>query len=301
MGAIDVLTVGVAAYDLYFAVDRHPRPDEKRVAESFLSCGGGPAANAAVTVAKMGLKAAFSGYLGRDAFGDLNIQELEAAGVRTEWVVRGHDPTPISSVWVKPDGRRALVSYRPPGAGLDRERVDLQGIAPKVILFDGHEPALSASLLERAREGGITTILDAGSVHPGTSRLYNKVDYLICSQEFSASMTGKEDHLEALAELSRHNENVVITLGEEGLVWKRPNREGALAAFSVDAVDTTGAGDVFHGAFAGCVAARRSWDETLKYASAAAALSCTAPGGRVSIPCIEEVDSFLESHRKPRG
>jgi sulfofructose kinase len=162
-----------------------------------------------------------------------------------------------------------------------------------VMLFDGHEPALSLRLLDRAEREGIRTILDAGSFHQGTSQLYDKVDFLVCSHKFAAAIAGADDQNEALEILSQHNKNVVITLGDRGLVWKTEEGTGALPAFPVDAVDNTGAGDVFHGAFAGCIAQGKTWDDTLRYASAAAALSCTKPGGRTSIPTIEQVETFL--------
>ena len=294
MENIDVLCVGVACYDFYFVVDHHPQPDEKTTADAFQSCGGGPAANAAVLIAKMGLKAAFQGYLGIDALGDLHFQELEQAGVQTDWVVRGDNPTPVSTVWVKPNGERSLVNYRVRNAALGNSRVDFSKMRPKVILFDGHEPALSKDLVESARVEGIKTILDAGSVNPGTSLLYKEVDYLVCSEKFAKTMSRCTDMREAIAVLFRNNnKNVIITLGEKGLIWKTERGEGERSAFPVEAVDTTGAGDVFHGAFAGCIALSRPWHEALRYASAAAALCCTKLGGRTSIPKIEEVDAFL--------
>ena len=109
---IDVLCVGHAAYDLTFAVPHHPAPDEKAFATSLTSCGGGPAANAAVTVAKLGGCSAFAGYLGQDIYGDLHLAELQEAGVDTTLVVRGTSPTPLSVIWAKPDGQRSLVNYR---------------------------------------------------------------------------------------------------------------------------------------------------------------------------------------------
>ena len=293
MKEVDVLCVGVTSYDFYFMVDHHPEPDEKSIADAFLSCGGGPAANAAVTIAKMGLSVAFTGYLGNDAWGDLHLQELKALGVLTDWIARGDNPTPISTVLVKPDGKRSLVNYRIHNAALGKNTIDLSDIKPKVILFDGHEPALSMELLEYAKSENIKTVLDAGSVNPGTSLLFDKVDYLVCSEKFAEEITGFKDISKVSKELFKLNQNTVITLGEKGLVWKTKQGKGKLPSFSINAIDTTGAGDVFHGAFAGCLAMGMNWQEILKYSSAAAALSCAKAGGRPSIPGIEEVKSFL--------
>jgi sulfofructose kinase len=95
--------------------------------------------------------------------------------------------------------------------------------------------------------------------------------------------------------LSAHNPVVVITLGREGLIWKNASGEGRIPAFPVETIDSTGAGDVFHGAFAGSLAMGRQWDEILLYSSAAAALSCTRLGARTGIPEGIEVERFLSA------
>lgn len=293
MKKVDVLCVGVTSYDFYFMLDHHPDPDEKTIANAFLSCGGGPAANAAVMVAKMGLSVAFAGYLGNDTWGDLHLQELQKAGVKTDWIVRGNSPTPISTVLVKPNGHRSLVNYREANTVLDKNAVNFSNFQPKIILFDGHEPNLSLNLLDRAQNERIKTVLDAGSVNPGTSLLYDKVDYLVCSEKFAEEITKSNNMRIALEKLASHNKNVVVTLGEKGLIWRAEASQGKLPAFSIDAVDTTGAGDVFHGVFAGCLAKGMNWQQILKYSNAAAVLSCTKSGGRTSIPTIKEVENFI--------
>jgi sulfofructose kinase len=291
---IDVLCVGATSYDFVFRVDHHPKPDEKAVAESFVGCGGGPAANASVTVARMGLKSAFAGYLGSDLFGHLHLEELQSAGVNTELVVRGGYPTPVSSVWVKPSGERSLVNYRSADSVLRSETIDFKNIHPKVILFDGHEPELSVSLLHEARVSGIETVLDAGSWNKGTSQLFDKVGYLVCSEQFACEFAGTSSPVRAMEKLIARNGCVVITLGGEGLMWRNSGGGGRIPAFPVAVKDSTGAGDVFHGAFAGSLAMGRGWGDTLLYASAAAALSCTRLGARTGIPEGADVDRFLD-------
>ena len=102
---IDVFCVGHAAYDLVFRVPAHPGPDEKAVASHLLEVGGGPAANAAVTVVRLGGQSAFGGYLSLDKFGERHHKELEAEGVLTEFVTRGPARSPLSAIFVKPDGQ----------------------------------------------------------------------------------------------------------------------------------------------------------------------------------------------------
>jgi len=290
---VDVLCVGHAAFDLVFLLPEHPQEDEKTTATGFLECGGGPAANAAVAVARLGQRAAFAGYLGEDRFGDEHFLELERAGVAANFVVRGPMPTPLSVIFVKPDGRRSVVNYRVETELLSEGSMDLSSISARVILFDGHEPEISVPLALAAAELGAVTVLDAGSVHAGTQALIDKVDYLVCSEVFARQFTGRGSHDAALAELYRHAPNVVITLGSKGLVWMTREGSGLLPAFPVTTFDTTGAGDAFHGAFAACIAQQLDWDETLRTASAAAALCCTRLGARPGIPRSVEVKDFL--------
>ena len=293
MDHIDVLCAGAASYDLVFRVNHHPEPDEKTTADRFIRCGGGPAANAAVMVSRMGLKAAFAGYLGSDLFGRLHLEELQAAGVNTKLVVRGEGPTPVSCVLVKPSGERSLVNYRAADTILHPGSVDVFDIHPRVILLDGHEPELSLVLLGEARAKGIRTVLDAGSLNRGTALLFDKVDYPVCSERFATEFTGAASPESAIDRLISPARCVVITLGRNGLIWKNPEGEGRIPAFPVEAVDTTGAGDVFHGAFAGSLAIGKEWEEILIYSSAAAALCCTRFGARTGIPEGWEVDRFL--------
>jgi sulfofructose kinase len=145
---IDVLCVGHASYDLVFSVAHHPAEDEKIVAEGFLGIGGGPAANASATVAKLGFKAAFAGYLGQDIYGEKHYQELLQCGVHTDLIIRGTSPTPLSTVLVKPNGRRALINYKGETSPLLSGAIDFSCVTPKVVLFDGHEPHLSAPLFK---------------------------------------------------------------------------------------------------------------------------------------------------------
>jgi sulfofructose kinase len=295
---VDVLCVGHASFDLTLAVPQHPGPDEKCVASSLIGSGGGPAANAAVAVARLGYRAAFAGYLGRDVWGEQHVLELIQAGVLTDLIARGSAPTPLSVVLVKPDGKRSLVNYRGRTAPLPADRIDFSNTVPKVILFDGHEPFLSVPLAGMARDKGIKTVLDAGSVHPGTRALASRVDYLICSEHFAREFTGVGDADQALARLFESQSAVVVTLGENGLIWRTAQGTGRRPAFKVEVVDSTGAGDAFHGAFAACLAAGRAWEETLRYASAVAALCCTQSGARPGIPTRQQVDEFLEARPK---
>jgi sulfofructose kinase len=290
---IDVLCVGHASYDLVFSVDHHPTADEKIVAEDFLSCGGGPTANAAVTVARLGFKSAFAGYLGQDIYGEKHYQELLESGVNTRLIVRGTSPTPLSTIIVKPNGNRALINYKGKTQTLPCQAIDFSSVSAKVVLFDGHEPHISLHLLKQLQQQSIPTVLDAGSVHEGTAALMSEVDYLVCSEKFAVQFAGNV--VTALARLAQLSKTVVITLGERGLTWQRGQDSGNLPAFKVNAIDTTGAGDAFHGAFAAAVASELTWNEVLHYASAAGALCCTKIGARTGIPSMLEHKILLNT------
>jgi sulfofructose kinase len=294
---IEVLCVGMAVYDLVFAVDTHPAPNEKRFAHHFIECGGGPAANAAVTVAKLGYAAGFAGYLGNDLYGQKHFTEFTENNVHTSLIARGNKPTPVSVSIVKPNGDRSLVNYKGKKQPVKPADIDFSNISPKVVLFDGHEPLLSIFLAKQARAKGIRTILDAGSVHIGTQELVDQVDYLICSEKFAHDFTGeKKDNL-AAGKLFRYAPHVIITLGKHGLYWMTANGSDYLPAFKTKVVDTTGAGDAFHGAFAVSLIQNKSWMESLRFSSAVAALCCTYLGGRCGIPTMEQVNHFLSTNR----
>jgi len=299
MDAIDVLCVGQASYDLVFSVTHHPGPDEKSVASLFTGCGGGPAANAAVTAARLGRRAAFAGYLGEDFYGRIHHEELARESVLMDLVYRGGVPTPLSVILVKPDGKRTVVNYKhpaiPPPADLAALLVNCR---PKVILFDGHEPHLAPVLMEHARRGGIPTVLDAGSVHAGTREIVGMVDYLVASEKFARDFTGEKDVVRAAQKLHHYAPAVVVTRGEAGLVWQAAGGAGQLDAFAIEAVDTTGAGDAFHGAFAAGLSEKMDWLELLRYSSAAGALTCTRYGARPAIPDAAGVDRFLNTVNK---
>lgn len=297
--AIDVLCIGHAAYDITLQVPYHPGEDEKCFADSRVECGGGPAANAAVTVARLGGRSAFAGYLGNDLYGERHFRELADKGVNTDLLARGDYPTPLSIILVKPDGRRTVINHKnqtPPLTHLPRQLPSWQIGA---ILFDGHEPDISLPLAEYAKSHGVPMLLDAGSVHRGTLMLAPRVDFLIASAKFAREFTGKADPEAALPGLAALAPEAIITLGERGLLWKRGEESGSYPAFAVEAIDTTGAGDAFHGAFALGVARKFGFPQLLQFASAAAALTCTKLGARKGIPGAEEVERFLEKLEGP--
>lgn len=293
---IDVLCVGHASYDLIFTIDYHPASDEKIFANDFLACGGGPAANAAVQIAQVGGSSAFAGYLGNDLYGEKHLQEFLEYGVNSSLIVRGDLPTPLSTILVKPDGKRSLINYKGQTKPLPENAIDFAYVKPKVILFDGHEPHISLPLAEYARNANIPTVLDAGSLNPSTQALLSKVDYAVCSEKFALQLTGNIEA--ALQQISNLAPVAIITLGEHGLIWKRGNEEGKLAALDINAIDTTGAGDAFHGAFAYGVATNMAWDKLLTFSSVAGSLCCQKMGARLALADLSEIDLTISQMKR---
>ena len=290
----DVLCIGHAAFDLCMAVSSHPSADEKCQAHAMQQGGGGPSANAAVTVARLGGKAAWCGYLSNDIYGDAHMAEFTAEGVDTSLAVRGRAPSPLSLILAKPDGKRTVVNFKEQTPWLPADALNTAKLKPACMLFDGHEPLLSATLMWHARKHGIPTVLDAGSLHRGTEELAPQVDYLVASKKFARQFADTDDMQKALAKLAAISPCAVITLGDAGLIWARNGETGNLPAFKVDAIDSTGAGDAFHGAFALGVVRNMAWPELLRFASAAGALTCTKLGARAAIPNLSDVQALLK-------
>lgn len=289
-----MLCVGYACVDINFSASHHPEADEKIRARSMLCCGGGPAANAAVAIARLGGSAQFCGYLGNDSFGEAHLAEFESEGVITKSITRGEAPTPVAAVTIKPDGKRSIIDYCDFAATVPEDACMLAEIAPKVLLLDGHQPLISIQLAHQARGLGIPIVLDAGSLHDGTEVLLNLVDFLITSEKFAKQYSQEEDPRLALSALDGLAPVIGITWGDQGIYWQDETGNHHTEAFSIEALDTTGAGDAFHGAFALGLARKYTLKENMRYASAVGALTCLKIGARKALPYRKAVDALLK-------
>lgn len=296
---MDILCIGHAAWDRILTVSELPTEDAKAEATDLSESGGGPAANAAYLLARWGVAVGFAGVVGDDTAGRLIAQEFHGAGVDVRGLeLRPGHTTPTSTVLVSARrGTRTIVTYKSPTCPLALDTT--LDRSPRVLLFDGHEPEASIQALERFP--GATSILDAGSLRNGTRALAERVDHLVASERFAAQVMGwrslgtREDLEEALAALYRLNgKTVVITLGIRGLVHGTDRECHHVPAFSATTIDTTAAGDIFHGAYAHSVLNNLPMPERLELAAMAAALSVERPGGRASIPSLDEVREALD-------
>ena len=287
---VDVLCVGYACIDINFKAPHHPSEDEKVRATAMHTCGGGPAANAAVSIARLGGKARFFGHLGNDAFGHAHVRELKTEGVHTDAIRYGTARTPVAAVTFKPNGLRSIVDYRSHGIICAEDAISLRQYPAKVLLLDGHQPILSLRLIEEARTLGVPTLLDAGSVHEGTRLLFNKVDYLITSEKFARDTSHEDDPRLALSFLDGAAPFIAATWGDDGVYWQDEDGQHHMPAFDIEAVDTTGAGDAFHGAFALGLAQNLPLKQNLRRSCATGALTCLKPGARTALPGRKAVE-----------
>jgi sulfofructose kinase len=304
-GTPEVISVGVATLD-YLAVVRGGTPIEHpgvQLVERYSVEGGGLAATAGVACSRLGLRTAHWGYVGADEAGEAVIAGLEKEGVSTEHVVRVRNGrTPVGFALVDAaTGERRLFVY--PGAGPPTELPRFpwtQVKRAKAIVLDQWWLALSTEVARRAKAARVPVVAD---LVPGDylSGLLVYVDALFAPRPLELERLSTEAVALALERMHKYGPSVVgVTLGAEGCWYSAGQGPVHQPAFSVQVVDTTGAGDTFHGAIAYGLA--RGWDvpRTVEFASAVAALKCRALGGRPGIPRLEEALAFLRSQESPR-
>lgn len=299
----DVVGLGLCTHD-YLAVIPHIPQFESSVRMKVDSQqGGGPAATAMVAASRLGAKAAFVGSVGDDVSGSFIIADFQRYGVDTNYieVQSGAKSHLVICLVEENTGSRAFIgnpaTVKPPKP----DSLDLNLFRQaKFLHIDGHAPEASLAAAQAARQAGVPVVMDA-THRRGTEALIRLVDILIPSrffyQEFGQEYGGSEDPLTVARRLLDYGPTeVIITLGEEGCACANQTESFLLPAFEIDpVVDTTGCGDVFHGAY--IVAKLRGYDLRLasQFASAAAGLKVRKIGGREGIPTLAEVLDFLHA------
>ena len=289
-----VLAIGYACWDLTFTVDHHFGPDEKGTARDLAQCGGGLAANAAAASGRLGFDTWLASYLGRDMFGDAHAAELKAHGVHTDLLLRGEVPTSISAIMVKPDGRRALVNHKLPQPLIAPDAINLDELQPDCVLVDGRQLPVAHRVLDQAARLGIPSMIDADSASRDILDLAVRVDHVVGSERYATELAGLADPAAAVVQLANDRQTLVVTCGDKGLLWARDGAFGSMPAHQVEVLDTNGAGDAFHGAYAGALAAGLPWLDTLRFASATAALCCGTVGSRNGLPRQDAVHALMQ-------
>ena len=293
-----VVGVGHCAVDYLGVVPRYPDVDTKQEVLEFSQQGGGPAATAIVTLACFGVPTRMVAKVSDDHFGDFILEGLRSVGVDVSHVVveRGH-VSPFSFIAVEAKtGRRTIFWTRGSVPALQPEEVRPEMLdGASWLVIDGHQPAAQVQLAEEARARGIKVVLDAGALREGMGDLVPLSSVLIASERFATEVAPAAELEATLGELRKMGPDVcVITMGLEGSIGTDGTRVVREPAHEVDTVDTTGAGDVYHGAYLS--AAIQGWpiERCLRFSSVAAALKCRMLGGRAGIPTVEEVLAVVD-------
>ncbi|MCP4583867.1 MAG: hypothetical protein GY839_19830 [candidate division Zixibacteria bacterium] len=290
--------VGLCALDYICVVDKFPGPEEKIDARQFSRQGGGPVPTALCALSHFGEKTAFIGKCGGDPEGKLIKEELNRFGVNTRaMVLDPYSRTPRAFIWVDHrDGNRTVVLDRTEIA--DMKPIELNPVLLKSCRYlhlDGREIKVAIEAAKIAKDAGAQVVLDAGSPRENIHDLLMYVDHMIVSKKFAEDFTQEtEPGAASLKMLTKGFKTVVITLGDKGSVCAADGDFYQQDAFDIEPLDTTGAGDVFHGAY--IYGLGKGWDlrQTVEFASAAAAMKCVRIGGRQGIPSVDEVVQFME-------
>ena len=296
----DVIGFGVNALDLIAIIDGYPEPDTKVQFREFDVQGGGVVATAMAACARLGLRTRYVGKVGGDFWSRVSLRTLSKEGIDVRHVIRlKGSPGHVSLVMAdRATGARTLFFRRPPGYSIRPEELDREALtAGRLLHVDGIDAAAALQAVQWAREAGMRVTMDGERVVPGIEEVWPRVDLLVCNPRFLAKVSGREKPKEGLRAVSdRGPSRVAVTLAQDGAVGFEKGQWVRAPGYRVAAVDTNGAGDVFHGACA--FGELRGWpfEWVLTFASAVAAMKCRFLGGRRGIPRLPEVAEFLTSH-----
>jgi sugar/nucleoside kinase (ribokinase family) len=303
---IDVLGLGALAVDDLIYVDAYPPAESKvRVRHRERQCGG-LTGTALVAAARLGARCAYAGVLGEDELSRLVIERLEAEGIDFAHHARRADARAAHSTIIVDQRRqtRTVFAFLGGAIGADPDLPEEEVIhASSVLLVDHHglEGTLRAARI--AREHGVPVVADfERDPGPPFEEILAVTDHLIISERFARQLAGDQqspiaDVVGSLRE--RHGDTVVVTCGPHGCWYASEATAGRgmhLPAFAVDVVDTTGCGDVFHGAYCAGLAENLDLPARTELASATAALKATRRGGQAGIPSRRAVEEFLRQN-----
>ena len=294
-----ILCIGMPVRDLTFRVSGVPARGSKENATHFDEICGGNALNAAIGIVRLGGRASICGPMGdaREASSRFIFEKLAHEGIETKDIV--HMPglvTPISSVMVDPSGERTIVTFRDPALWKVRlPSTDRLLEASDAILTESRCADFCTDVCAEARRSGIPVVVDVDRAMSLREGLLNASSHLVFSSEPLQETADVTDDGQALKKIAKLTPSFLAgTRGPKGTIWL--DEQGNLQetpAFPVHTVDTLGAGDVFHGAFALAITENQELREALRFASAAAALKCTRFGGAFAAPQRAEVTELL--------
>ena len=292
-GNTGVICLGLSALDQIWRVPEFFSGGSQKIKSlEYATAGGGMAATASVTVARLGGRAAFWGRGGDDAAGREMREMLAGQGVDvSQFRLFPEGQSSVSGILVDAEGERQIVNFR----GRFPEEADWLPIgeiaAASAVLADPRWLAGAVALFGAARAKKIPTILDADVADADVfEALLPLTDHAIFSEPALSGFAGSTAALARIAEFGCIV--AAVTRGENGVTWREGGVVHRQPAYAVDAIDTTGAGDVFHGAYALAIGAELATADAMSFASAAAALKCTRPGGRAGIPSLDDCLAF---------
>ena len=292
-----VVCVGIAVLDLVFEVAALPAGGSKYAARSRREVAGGIAANAAMAVARLGGRARLVSRVGNDALGERLRGALAAARVDCGGLAAAERGcTSTSAVFVDPKGERMLINHKDPD--LFDGPPPAQALAgADAVMCDLRWPQATRLTLSAAREAGVPAVLDFDLAPEGGAEFIALASHVIFSEGALLAFAGDGDRRAALAAVAEDHPKAAfaVTAGAAGVDWIEGGRSGTLPALKLRAVDTLGAGDVFHGAAALALAEGRGFVEALAFANAAAGLKVSRPSGPDAFPNREEVEAVMET------
>jgi sulfofructose kinase len=298
MPDFDVVGVGLNATDTLLVLPRFPAYAGKVPFDEEIVSPGGQVASALVTCARLGLRTKYIGTVGDDERGRVQMESLLGSGINLDHV-QMRTGCPNQSAYILVDrttGERTVLWRRPDCLRIDPEEITAGQITcARLLHIDGHDTPAVEHAARIARDADIPVTVDVDTIYHGFDRVLPLVDYLVTSSEFPPNWTSEQDPLRALQLLQdEYGMRVAaMTLGAHGALAYTAGRFYYSPAFIVNCVDTTGAGDVFHGAF--CYAVLRGMDitETLDFCNALAALNCTAFGARGGIRGLDDARALM--------
>lgn len=295
--------VGHATYDITLPVENYPIENKKQRISQKIECGGGPACNASYLLGKWNNDVSFVGVVGNDYYGQQIIKELNSIGVNTEYVEKNSSTDTDSSYIVSnlSNGTRTILTTKKKEiASLDNP-VDITDAS--YVLVDGEHYITAKEVLLRNPKA--ISVLDAGRFTKEVVSLGQIVNYVVCSKEFAENFSKINvdyNNTNSIIEIYKvlksfyKDQTVIITLEDKGSFTCIDNEYRLIPSIKVKTVDSTGAGDIFHGAFIYFLSQNHSLEKIIKLASITSALSVTKIGSRLSIPELEEVSKVYSNY-----
>lgn len=299
-----IIGIGYCGMDYLCVLPHIPLDDKVEIVESLIQ-GGGPAVTAVVAAARLGAETAFFGVVGDDERGAQIVRGIAAEGIDTAGVkIRKNAESPAAFCWIEQQsGKRSIAWTRGTARPLTPRELGRDQIrACDVLHLDGHQTQAALAGAAFARKHGVCVSIDAGTLVPGIDDLLVLSDIVIASERFAARYTGSRSPETAVRKLFAAGRRFAgVTLGKRGSIGFDGTRILHCPPFEVPrVVDTTGAGDTYHGAFAFAAAQGRPWEACMRFATVVAALKCTRLGGRTGIPDLRTAERHLKDFENTR-